>query len=54
MPLFLFEFLALMIVVHTLKNMKFIFYACECTHGNWDVGCELVMATGVGRGTSVL
>ena len=38
----------------TLKTMKFISYAYECTHGDWGVDCEFVMVVGVGRGTSVL
>ena len=52
--LFPLGFLAWTIVVHTLKAMKFISYAYECTHGDWGVDCKFVMVEGVGRDTSVL
>ena len=36
------------------KAMKSMSYFYECTRGIEDLGCEIVMAVGVGWGTSVL
>ena len=46
-------FLAWHIAVHTLKTMKSVLFTCECTHGEQDIDCEVVMVAGVGKDTSV-
>ena len=40
--------------MHALNAMRFMSYACKCTHGEWGVDCEFVIVAGVGRDTSVL
>ena len=37
-----------------IKTIKSISYAYECTHGEQDADCEIVMVAGVGRGANVL